>query len=160
MRQESLGKEEEPRTRKPFVGTLRVINPVRQSLASSRKRVLRGVGVTRTAKRRQRVPKAVLIEPRNDISREPTSFDSAEAASRHRNGLATRSRRGRRTGHGHGGSPGTWETLSLPSAMSRLGIPEDQLPGPRPAHSRPREQRPGATVVPPSEGNEARRDGR
>ena len=42
---------------KPFVGTLRVIKPVRESLANSRKRVLRGVGVTRPAKRRQPVPK-------------------------------------------------------------------------------------------------------
>ena len=42
---------------KPFVGTLRVIKPVRKSLANSRKRVLRGVGVTRPAKRRQPVPK-------------------------------------------------------------------------------------------------------
>ena len=38
----SLGKEEETRTQKPFAGTLRVTNPARQSLASSRKRVLRG----------------------------------------------------------------------------------------------------------------------
>jgi hypothetical protein len=29
---------------KPFIGTLRVTNPVRQSRASSRKRVLRGGG--------------------------------------------------------------------------------------------------------------------
>ena len=29
---------------KPFIGTLRVTNPVRQSRASSRKRVLRGDG--------------------------------------------------------------------------------------------------------------------
>jgi hypothetical protein len=39
---------------KPFIGTLRVTNPVRQSWTSSRKRVLRGGGVTLTAKRRQR----------------------------------------------------------------------------------------------------------
>jgi hypothetical protein len=44
LRQASLGKENERRTRKPFVGTLRVINPVRKSRASSRKRVLRGEG--------------------------------------------------------------------------------------------------------------------
>ena len=44
LRQESLGKEEEPRTRKPFVGTLRVANPAWQSRASSQKRVLRGAG--------------------------------------------------------------------------------------------------------------------
>ena len=44
-------------TLKPFDGTLRVTKPVRKSLANSRKRVLRGVGVTRPAKRRQPVPK-------------------------------------------------------------------------------------------------------
>ena len=42
---------------KPFNGTLRVVKPVRESLANSRKRVLRGVGATRPAKRRQPVPK-------------------------------------------------------------------------------------------------------
>ena len=55
---QSLGEEEamsESKRRKPFVGTLRVTNPARQSLASSRKRVLRGAGATRAAKRRQRV---------------------------------------------------------------------------------------------------------
>src|SRR5512135_2709915 len=50
-----LGKGESDVTRKPFVGTLRVTSPARQSLASGRKRVLRGAGVTRAAKRRQRV---------------------------------------------------------------------------------------------------------
>ena len=44
LRQASLEREEEARTLKPFVGTLRVANPVRQSWAGSRKRVLRGGG--------------------------------------------------------------------------------------------------------------------
>jgi hypothetical protein len=44
LRQASLEKEEESRTRKPFVETLRVSNPAWQSRASSQKRVLRGVG--------------------------------------------------------------------------------------------------------------------
>ena len=44
LRQANLGREEEPRTRKPFAGTLRVANPVWQSRASSQKRVLRGEG--------------------------------------------------------------------------------------------------------------------
>ena len=44
LRQESLGEEEEPRTRKPFVGTPRILNPAWQSRASSQKRVLRGEG--------------------------------------------------------------------------------------------------------------------
>ena len=42
------------RTLKPWTETLRVTNPVRESRASSRKRVLRGGRVTSTAKRRQR----------------------------------------------------------------------------------------------------------
>jgi hypothetical protein len=39
-----LGKGESSHNVKPFDGTLRVTNPVRQSRASSRKRVLRGDG--------------------------------------------------------------------------------------------------------------------
>ncbi len=61
MRYESLGKEDDcddlSCILKPFVGTLREVKPVRQSLASNRKQVLRGVRVTGVAKRRQRVPK-------------------------------------------------------------------------------------------------------
>jgi hypothetical protein len=56
-RQESLGKGEETRTQKPFIGTLRVNESRPAERASSRKRVLRGTGVTRAAKRRQRVLK-------------------------------------------------------------------------------------------------------
>jgi hypothetical protein len=39
-----LGKGESFQNVKPFIETLRVTNPVRQSRASSRKRVLRGDG--------------------------------------------------------------------------------------------------------------------
>ena len=39
-----LGKGESSQNVKPFMETLRVANPVRQSRASSRKRVLRGAG--------------------------------------------------------------------------------------------------------------------
>src|SRR4051812_3079771 len=67
VRQEKLGKGGSHK-RKPFVGTLRVTSPVRQSLASGRKRVLRGVRATGAAKRRQRVsgpcdgaPKAFIV---------------------------------------------------------------------------------------------------
>ena len=44
-------REAKPGKGKPFDGTLRVTSPVRQSLASGRKRVLRGAGATRAAKR-------------------------------------------------------------------------------------------------------------
>jgi hypothetical protein len=59
LRYESLGKEDNEHdvSLKPFSGTLRVSKPVRKSLANNRKRVLRGAGVTRPAKRRQPVPK-------------------------------------------------------------------------------------------------------
>jgi hypothetical protein len=40
----SSGKENHLKNVKPFIETLRVTNPVRQSRASSRKRVLRGGG--------------------------------------------------------------------------------------------------------------------
>src|SRR5271157_2130327 len=50
----SSGKENHLKNVKPFIETLRVTNPVRQSRASSRKRVLRGGWETAPAKRRQR----------------------------------------------------------------------------------------------------------
>jgi hypothetical protein len=94
------------KSRKPFVGTLRVIKPVRQRLASDRKRVLRGGGVTRPAKRRQPVPSCV-IEPRKSVVGALVVV-RARAVSVRCNGLAYRSCRGRRTGHRHnGGSSGT-----------------------------------------------------
>jgi len=68
-----LGKGGSDVAQKPFAGTLRVTNPVRQSLASSRKRVLRGPGATRAAKRRQRVSGSCDGAPKYPTSREPTS---------------------------------------------------------------------------------------
>ena len=49
--------EEEARTRRPFVATLRVNNPGRQSLASSRKRVLRGGGEAISTPRANKAPR-------------------------------------------------------------------------------------------------------
>src|SRR3954449_7294156 len=71
----------------------------------------------------------------------------------------TRSRRGRRTGHAHGGSPGTWEAPS-PSRKFPAGVPGDQLQALGRRIRRTRERNVDATGIPPSEGNEARRDGR
>ena len=62
-------------------------NPARQSLASSRKRVLRGGGATLPAKRRQRVPMPCDRAPKSFL-REPPLLTQAGAASRRRNGLA------------------------------------------------------------------------
>ena len=69
-----LGKGESSQNVKPFIETLRVTNPVRQSRASSRKRVLRG-------ERRLSLRsvdsefKRCVIEPRNCVYRgEPSSL--------------------------------------------------------------------------------------
>ena len=52
---------------KPFIGTLRVTNPVRQSRASSRKRVLRGGGRPPLRSVDSEIKRCV-IEPRNPLS--------------------------------------------------------------------------------------------
>jgi hypothetical protein len=51
---------------KPFIGTLRVSNPARQSRASSRKRVLRGDGRPSLRSVDSEIKRCV-IEPRNII---------------------------------------------------------------------------------------------
>src|SRR4051794_39553662 len=70
-----------------------------------------------------------------------------------------RSRRGRRAGHERGGPPGTWEAPPS-SRQVPAGAPGDQLQARGRRIRRPRERNTGATGIPPSEGNEARRDGR
>src|SRR5262249_27463375 len=57
-------KEEETRTRKPFVATLRITSPARHSLASSRKRVLRG-GLRPPLHSVDSQSRCRAIEPRN-----------------------------------------------------------------------------------------------
>ena len=64
---------------KPFIGTLRVTNPVRQSRASSRKRVLRGGGRPPLRSVDSEIKRCV-IEPRNHPRREPSSLSEAGAA--------------------------------------------------------------------------------
>jgi hypothetical protein len=71
--------------------------------------------------------------------------------------------RGRRScANGNWGSPGTWELLSSPRKTTRMGIPGDQPQARRSALGGGGRDAgaPGATVVPPSEGNEVRREGR
>jgi hypothetical protein len=163
LRQESLGREEEPRTRKPFVGTLRVANPAWQSWASSQKRVLRSGGQLPLRSVDSQV-KGRVIEPRKHQT-------SGAFVVRICGGRAGRvnpwSRTARSvlpgsesTGNDHQGSPGTWETpLSPPRFPARE--PEDQLPGaPGRASSVDGSKVTTHTVVSPSEGNEARREGR
>ena len=69
--------------------------------------------------------------------------------------------RGLRTcANGNRGSPGTWEILSSPRKHSRTGIPGEQPQAQRCHTQRRRERTMRGPVVPPSEGNEARREGR
>jgi hypothetical protein len=85
---------------KPFIGTLRVTNPARESRASDRKRVLRGGEATLTAKRSE--IRRCAIEPRNYHRGEPSSLTHAEAAPgisytwTHRRAWSHRGRRARR----------------------------------------------------------------
>ena len=67
-------------------------------------------------------------------------------------------RRGRRAGHAGKGRPGTWETFPSPPLGGGPGAAVEvaQAPEQRPGSG----ERTGQSVVPPSEGNEARRDGR
>jgi hypothetical protein len=109
-----LGKGGSDVVPKPFTGTLRVTNPVRQSRASSRKRVLRGPGATRAAKRRQPVSGSCDGAPKSPLR----GSRRRNRNGRPRRGAAkawrARSRRGQRAGHVHEGSPGTWEAPPPP----------------------------------------------
>ena len=99
---------------KPFSETLSVIKPAREGLTSSRKRVLRCGGVTRTAKRRQRVSRPGYGASKVDsvsLCRSPHRGHAARAA----RVRSEPSHRSRRTRHRHnGGFPGTWEMLLFP----------------------------------------------
>ena len=67
---------------KPFIGTLRATNPVRQSRASSRKRVLRGAGQSSLRSVDSEIKRRV-IEPRNFLVGE---WDKPGAALRSQRG--------------------------------------------------------------------------
>ena len=96
----SSGKEDSS-SWKPFVGTLRVTNPARQSWASSRKRVLRGGWATPPAKRRQRGQRPCDRAPKYFILREPSSLVTCGGRAEATDSWSTQpawSCRGRRTG--------------------------------------------------------------
>lgn len=62
---------------------------------------------------------------------------------------------------GHGGLAGTWEVLTAPRDQTAdEGVADVMTPGLRPSIGGDEERTTDATVVPPSEGNEARREGR
>src|SRR5208337_4742621 len=151
-------------TVKPFAGTLRVTNPARKSRTSSRKRVLRGGWVTTPTKRRQpdqtlcdRAPKSQLVvSPRRCRSRGPrqaTNSWSTQPAWSHR---------GRRSmANDHKGSSGN---LGDPVVSIEQGGRRYRLTNSRSIHGSASGAGGGrttdATMVSPSEGNEARRNGR
>jgi hypothetical protein len=74
-------------------------------------------------------------------------------------GLVRRSRRGPRAGHRHKDSAGTWEARLLPFVSLAWGQPMNNAPGPRSASDRGERKQAHGRVT-PSEGNEARREGK
>ncbi len=105
-----------------------------------------------------------VIEPRNETeSRGPSWFSERTAAPRCRKSPGTEAPPGSKsTACTHGGSPGTWEILSSPSLRSGSGAPYNKSPGPRRRRARHAcgSEEDERAMVPPSEGNEARREGR
>lgn len=80
LRQASSGKEEESRTRKPFVATLRVQIPPGRAWPGGRKRVLRGEGRP-SLRSVDSESQCRAIEPRNLCSWEPPLLTQAGAVS-------------------------------------------------------------------------------
>ena len=122
---------------KPFAGALRVTNPVRQSRASSRKRVLRGGGRPSPRSVDSEIKRCV-IEPRNFLVVSPRLGQSRGP----RQALATL---GPISVPGHTGVGGTWRMitrvpreLGRPCRLHRNCRPETRLTnsrmirGPRP----------------------------
>ena len=146
-------------TRKPFVGTLRVANPARQSLAGSRKRVLRGEGRPslrsvdsqcqgRVIEPRKLLVGALVLVRRGghaDPSQSPDVVGPAGVGEQ---------------GQGTSGVSGNLGDPSVSTAYSGSVTGTTTPRSPRPGVAGRWEQRIDATVVSPSEGNEARREGR
>src|SRR3954463_882271 len=99
------------------------------------------------------------MEPRNIIHlREPTLLKGRKAASRRRNGLAPAIPPGSESRTRPRGFPRNLGGPVASTATSRREIPGDQLQALGRRTRRPWERNAGAVMVPPSEGNEARRD--
>ena len=147
---------------KPFIETLRVTNPVRQSRASSRKRVLRGGGQPSLRSVDSEIKRCV-IEPRNFLVVSPRRGRPRGPSQ----ALATL---GPTSVPGHTGVEGTWRMIMW--VLRELGRPcrlhRDCRTGARLTNSRmihgfrPSQwgRTKGETMVSPSEGNEVRRNGR
>jgi RNA-directed DNA polymerase len=153
------------------VGTQRD-DPARQSLEDSRNRVLRGPGVTQAAKRTQGVLTGRLYSPEithrgsrlwlNSPAAQPTPSPRRKAEptfpkiTRHVGPPGSKN-----TARAHGGSPGTWEALSISVVVVNCGtegppqtlqLAAGVLPGSGANRS--------TTTVSPNEGNEVKREGR
>ena len=147
---------------KPFIETLRVTNPVRQSQASSRKRSLRGErrlslrSVDSEIKRCAIEPRnlAIVESPRFGRTRGPRRADYAWSQR-----LCSVSPGSKNMANDHQGSTGTWETLTSPSSMAG-GSPVDQLQDDPQSGPRLWGRTGDETMVSPSEGNEVRRNER
>ena len=118
---------------KPFIETLRVTNPVRQSRASSRKRVLRGRRATPLRSVDSEIKRCV-IEPRNYPRREPSSWSVAGAEPGNSPGPISVP--------GHAGVGGTWRMitrvsreLGRPCRLHRDSRPETPVTNSRMIHS-------------------------
>ncbi len=146
-------------TQKPFVGTLRVANPARQSLAGSRKRVLRG-DERSSLRSVDSQCQGRVIEPRKlivgvlalvsrgdhaDTSQWPDVFGPAGVGEQ---------------GQGTSGVSGNLGDPSVSTDKSGSGTGSSTPRCPRPGVAGRWEQNLDATVVSPSEGNEARREER
>jgi hypothetical protein len=91
------------------------------------------------------------------------AFPLAGAALPYRCGEVQQSCRSRRTWRmGNGGFPGTWEVLTVSTGHKRqVGVAAPKYSGPtEPASAAVGAKQQTNRVVPPSEGNEARREGR
>ena len=99
---------------KPFIGTQRVANPARQSrpAAGSESCVVVGRPALRSV---DSECAGRVIEPRNGVSAGADVVKKTEGSiGAPQMAWRVRSRRGRRAGHVHKGSPGTWEALPSP----------------------------------------------
>jgi hypothetical protein len=119
---------------KPFIETLRVTNPVRQSRASSRKRVLRGGGQPSLRTVDSEIKRCV-IEPRNFLVVSPRR-------GRPRGPSQALAAIGPTSVPGHTGVEGTWRMimwvlweLGRPCRLHRNGRLENRLTNSRLIHS-------------------------
>jgi hypothetical protein len=139
LRQESLGREEEPRTQKPFIESLRVQIPPGKAGPAARNESCVVVGRP-TLRSVDSEVKGRVIEPRKLKTLGAFVVDISGGRVRR---CCTWTRRTRlilpgskNTGNDHQGFPGTWETRWSPPTFPARD-PEYQLPGAHGRASRP-----------------------